>query len=76
MVNYNDLSIGDLSKKWDDICLNISQLYYEVFERINDDTSRSDDETFELEALYEEIGDVIDFGHIEDITSYISNEKS
>ena len=76
MVNYKDLSITDLSTKWDNICLNILQLFNEVSERINDDTSHSDKEILELEALYDEISSTVDFDHVDDIVAYVQNEKS
>ena len=76
MFDYRLLSVEDLSKKWEDFCLNIFYLFNQVSERINDDKYSSDNELDTLETLYDEIHSSIDFEHIEDIVAYIQNEKS
>jgi hypothetical protein len=76
MLDYRHSSVDDISNNWDNICLNIFSLFNEVSERIEGGRFRSNEELDKLEALYDEIRSTIDFDHIEDIASYIQNEKS
>ena len=55
MFDYRLLSVEDLSKKWEDFCLNIFYLFNQVSERINDDIYCSDNELDTLETYINEI---------------------
>ena len=76
MLDYRHSSVVDISKNWDNICLNIFSLFNEVSERIEGGRFKSNDELNKLETLYDEIRSTIDFDHIENIVAYIQNENS
>ena len=76
MLDYRHSSVVDISKNWDNICLNIFNLFNEVSERIEGGRFKTNEELDKLETLYDEIRSTIDFDHIEDIVAYIQNENS
>ena len=75
MNRYEKISVSEIRREWEDICVKLQAMFDEVYDRVYNGKFSPEEDRDNLEDLYYTIRSAIDYEGIENVANDVSVRK-